>query len=150
MASCILVGIVAGLGAAAFFAMLDASSAFCMGYLADYHPAGPGQEKPLFGSEGGDHKSVVRWMFLLIPAIAGLIGGLITFSIAPEAEGHGTDAAIEAYHFKDGVIRARVPLVKAITSALTIGSGGSGGREGPIAQIGAGFGSILGGWLRVP
>jgi len=52
--------------------------------------------------------------------------------------------AITSYHFKGGEVRARVPLIKAISSAITIGTGGSGGREGPIAQIGAGFGSILG------
>ncbi len=150
MASCVLIGIVAGLGAAAFFVMLEAGSAFCMGYLAGYHPNGPGYETPLFDSESGDGQSIIRWVLLIIPAVGGLISGLITFSLAPEAEGHGTDAAIEAYHFKDGVVRARVPFIKAITSAITIGSGGSGGREGPIAQIGAGFGSILGGWLKMP
>lgn len=65
------------------------------------------------------------------------------YAFAPEAEGHGTDAAIAAYHFKKGEIRARVPLIKTVASAITIGTGGSGGREGPIAQIGAGFGSVL-------
>ena len=149
MAACIAVGIVAGLGAAGFFVMLEAGSTFCMGYLANYHPSGPGYEKPLFGSEAGG-PSILRWVLLIVPAVGGLISGVITFSLAPEAEGHGTDAAIEAYHFKDGVIRARVPFIKAITSAITIGSGGSGGREGPIAQIGSGFASILGGWLKVP
>ncbi|MDO9462317.1 MAG: chloride channel protein, partial [Deltaproteobacteria bacterium] len=61
----------------------------------------------------------------------------------PEAEGHGTDAAIEAYHKKRGFIRARVPIIKTLASFMTLGTGGSGGREGPIAQIGAGFGSFL-------
>ena len=63
--------------------------------------------------------------------------------IAPEAEGHGTDAMIEAFHRRGGFIRKRVPFVKILASALTIGSGGSAGKEGPIAQIGAGFGSFL-------
>ena len=70
-------------------------------------------------------------------------------ALHPEAEGHGTDAAIAAYHEHDGYIRPRVPLIKLVASALTIGSGGSGGREGPIAQIGAGFGSLLGRPARV-
>src|SRR5262249_47125036 len=70
-------------------------------------------------------------------------------SIAPEAEGHGTDAAIAAYHYRQGFIRPRVPVVKVVASALPLGTGGSGGREGPIAQIGAGFGSFLGGLLRL-
>jgi CIC family chloride channel protein len=65
------------------------------------------------------------------------------YTFAPEAEGHGTDAAIDAYHNKGGFIRARVPFIKTVASALTLTTGGSGGREGPIAQIGAGFGSFL-------
>ncbi len=150
MASCVAIGVVAGLGAAGFFVLLDAGSAIFLGKLCGYHPSGPGNEPSLFESLAGDSTHIVRWMFLIVPAAGGLVSGLITFTFAPETEGHGTDAAIEAYHFKDGVVRKRVPLVKAITSAITIGTGGSGGREGPIAQIGAGFGSMLGGWLKVP
>src|SRR4029077_2194219 len=78
-----------------------------------------------------------------------ILSGVIVYTLAPEAEGHGTDAAIAAYHHHQGRIRPRVPLIKIVASALTIGSGGSGGREGPIAQIGAGFGSFLGGLLRL-
>jgi len=85
----------------------------------------------------------VRWMLLVVPTLGGIMAGWLIYTFAPEAEGHGTDAALESYHFKDARIRARVPLVKTIASAITIGSGGSGGREGPIAQIGAGFGSII-------
>ncbi|HOO45480.1 MAG TPA: chloride channel protein, partial [Deltaproteobacteria bacterium] len=87
--------------------------------------------------------SGVPWYLALIPAAGGLITGLIVYTWAPEAEGHGTDAAIDAFHNKKGKIRPRVPLIKTITSAITIGSGGSAGREGPIAQIGAGFASYL-------
>ncbi len=68
----------------------------------------------------------------------------------PAPEGHGTDAAIAAFHYHQGRIRPRVPLVKLIASALTIGTGGSGGREGPIAQIGAGFGSFAARLFRLP
>jgi CIC family chloride channel protein len=71
------------------------------------------------------------------------------FTYAPEAEGHGTDAAIDSYHHRQGFIRPRVPLIKIVSSALTISTGGSGGREGPIAQIGAGFGSFLGSVLKL-
>jgi CIC family chloride channel protein len=79
----------------------------------------------------------------------GLISGVIVYTFAPEAEGHGTDAAIESFHQKRGFIRARIPVIKMITSAITIGTGGSGGREGPIAQIGAGFGSFLATQLKL-
>ncbi len=74
--------------------------------------------------------------------LGGLISGLIVYTLAPEAEGHGTDAAIKAFHFSEGKIRPRVPLVKMIASAVTIGSGGSAGREGPVVQISAGIASL--------
>ena len=79
-----------------------------------------------------------------MPTVGGLLSGILVFTLAPEAEGHGTDSVIAAYHYHQGQIRPRVPLVKIIASALTLGTGGSGGREGPIAQIGAGFGSAAG------
>ena len=75
--------------------------------------------------------------------MGGLVSGLLVYLIAPEAEGHGTDAMIDAFHQRGGYIRKRVPLVKILASAITIGSGGSAGKEGPIAQIGAGFGSFF-------
>jgi CIC family chloride channel protein len=89
------------------------------------------------------------WLYLLIPTLGGLASGLLVFLIAPEAEGHGTDAMIEAFHHKGGYIRKRVPFVKILASAITIGSGGSAGKEGPIAQIGAGFGSFLASVLKL-
>ena len=89
------------------------------------------------------------WLLLIVPTLGGILSGFLVFTLAPEAEGHGTDAAIAAYHYHQGRIRPRVPLVKLIASALTLGTGGSGGREGPIAQIGAGFGSFLGNLLRL-
>ncbi|MCZ6683719.1 MAG: chloride channel protein [Planctomycetota bacterium] len=148
---CLFVGLAAGLGAAAFYAMLECGRSFFLEYLANYRPQMPGNEERLFENVGSITKSpgILRWVLLIVPAVGGLISGLLVFSLAPEAEGHGTDHAIEAYHFKDGAVRKRVPLIKAIASAITIGSGGSGGREGPIAQIGAGFGSMLGRWLKL-
>jgi H+/Cl- antiporter ClcA len=67
----------------------------------------------------------------------------LVFLVAPEAEGHGTDAAIAAVHHNPRGVRLRTVFVKIVASALTIGSGGSGGREGPTGQISAGFGSFL-------
>ena len=84
-----------------------------------------------------------------IPALGGLISGLLVFHFAPEAEGHGTDAMIDSFHRKKGIIRRRVPVIKTIASAITIGSGGSAGKEGPIAQIGSGFGSFLASLLKM-
>jgi len=89
------------------------------------------------------------WLVVLVPAVGGLISGILVFTLAPEAEGHGTDAMIRAFHRGGGIIRTRVPVIKTIGSIITIGTGGSAGQEGPIAQIGAGFGSWLARLLRL-
>jgi CIC family chloride channel protein len=142
----LLVGVVSGVGAIIFFAACQFVFHFSLDMLAGYHPSGPEGEAPLFKDSG---TSFQPWLLLLIPAVGGLLSGFLVYTAAPEAEGHGTDAAIAAYHHHQGHIRPRVPLVKILASALTLGTGGSGGREGPIAQIGAGFGSYLGRLLRL-
>lgn len=142
----ILVGIVAGLGAIVFFSACQLVVHYTLDAIAGYHAASPGGEPPLFGETD---QSFRPWLLLIIPTVGGLLSGFIVYTLAPEAEGHGTDAAIAAYHLHQGQIRPRVPLIKIVASAVTLGTGGSGGREGPIAQIGAGFGSFLGNILRL-
>lgn len=134
------VGIIAGLGSVVFFTLLDLSHVVFLDHIAGYRPMGPGGERSIFPESS---RPFVRWMLMVVPTLGGLLSGWLIYTFAPEAEGHGTDAAIEAYHFRGATIRARVPFIKILASAITIGSGGSGGREGPIAQIGAGFGSIV-------
>jgi CIC family chloride channel protein len=142
----LVVGVLAGVGAIVFFSACQVVFHYALDMLAGYHPVVPGGEPPLLG----ETDSALRpWLLLVIPALGGLVSGVLVYTLAPEAEGHGTDAAIAAYHYKQGYIRPRVPLVKIVASAITLGTGGSGGREGPIAQIGAGFGSYLGSALRL-
>lgn len=139
-----LVGVVAGAGAALFLVALDAMFRHVLGGLLHF------QMPPTI--EGTRHAvswPSPWWMVLLVPTLGGLASGLLVFSLAPEAEGHGTDAMIRAFHRGGGVIRGRIPMIKGVASILTIGSGGSAGQEGPIAQIGAGFGSILARLLRL-
>jgi chloride channel protein, CIC family len=148
LGSAVLVGIVAGLGAVVFAIACQVVATGSLGAFAGYLPHGPRGEAVVQWLP--EPKTQFNpWMLLIVPAVGGLISGWIVFSFAPEAEGHGTDAVIDAYHHKQGFIRPRVPLIKIVASALTIGSGGSGGREGPIAQIGAGFGSFLATALRM-
>ena len=90
------------------------------------------------------------WLVVLVPTVGGLISGILVFTWAPEAEGHGTDAMIRSFHRGGGQVRSRVPIIKSVASIITIGTGGSAGQEGPIAQIGAGFGSLLAGVLKLP
>ncbi|HEX3639822.1 MAG TPA: chloride channel protein [Ktedonobacteraceae bacterium] len=135
-----LIGIVAGIGAIAFYAAIQfATGAFLKG-LVGYQPPEPaGEGSPTIMSFWA---AAHPWLLPVITTLGGLVAGIIVFSLAPEAEGHGTDAAIAAFH-QGKPIRARIPLIKLVASAITIGTGGSAGREGPAAQISAGFGSIL-------
>ena len=153
LALSLVVGVIAGLGAVAFYVAGQAVFRYTLTTFAGYEPVEAGGEARLFadgdGAREGERqrpfpRTLRPWLLVLIPALGGLLCGLIVYTWAPEAEGHGTDAAIAAFHYKDGEIRPRVPIVKMIASAITLGTGGSGGREGPIAQIGAGFGSFLG------
>jgi len=136
----LVVGVVAGLGAVLFFALCQLGQHYLLDGLAGFRPEEPHGEAALFAPTSTPFN---RYLLILIPALGGLIAGFIVYTFAPEAEGHGTDGAIDAFHHQQGRIRGRVPIVKAIASAITLGSGGSGGREGPIAQIGAGFGSFF-------
>ncbi len=142
----IAIGLIAGLGSIVFHYMTQLGVHYFMDMMAGYRPPGPAGEHHLLPPT--DHP-FNRWILLLLPAFGGLISGWIVYTFAPEAEGHGTDAAIDAYHNKGGYVRGRVPIVKTITSAITLTTGGSGGREGPIAQIGAGFGSYLATLLKL-
>ncbi len=100
--------------------------------------------------EGTSSVSQLAWSssfprVLLVPLVmvfGAFLVGAIAWAYAPEIAGHGTDATIRAFHRGAGRIRARVPILKTIASALTLGTGGSGGREGPVSQIGGGFGSL--------
>jgi CIC family chloride channel protein len=160
---CILIGVVAGLGAIAFYELVHLVTDACLGW-AGYHPVRPRGESgetllarlgvSIAHSTAADalppsERSIVWWKALLLPAAGGLIVGLLIQRFSPEARGHGTDAAIAAYHHKRGVIKPAVIWVKAVASAITLGTGGSGGQEGPITQIGAGFGSHLATMLKL-
>lgn len=88
------------------------------------------------------------WTLLLILPAGGLVVGFLTTRFAPEAEGHGTEQMVRTFHELAGKVRRRVILLKAVTSAITIGTGGSAGQEGPVAQVGSGVGSMVSDALR--
>jgi CIC family chloride channel protein len=141
-----LIGLVAGLGAIAFYVSIHFATDIFLGRLVGYLPPDPAGE----GTMGvmSIWSAARPWLLPVVTAAGGLVSGIIVFTLAPEAEGHGTDAAIAAFH-QGKPIRARIPLIKLVASAITIGSGGSAGREGPSAQISAGFGSLLATMLRL-
>jgi CIC family chloride channel protein len=133
-----IVGLIAGLGAVGFLFSLQIMYNHLLSGLLHFQMPPTGEDRPHAISYPWPW-----WLVLMIPAIGGLISGILVFTWAPEAEGHGTDAMIRTFHREGGIIRTRVPLIKAVASIITIGTGGSAGQEGPIAQIGAGFGSFL-------
>jgi chloride channel protein, CIC family len=142
----VAIGIIAGSGAVLFHYLCGVGTHYFMDLFAGYHPPPPAGEHHLIEPTT---RPLNRWLLLILPSLGGLVSGWLVYTFAPEAEGHGTDAAIRAYHNAGGFIRARVPIIKTLASTLTLTTGGSGGREGPIAQIGAGFGSFLATCLKL-
>src|SRR5208282_3639248 len=141
MILCVLaVGVIAGFGAVVFRAMIGAFhnllflGRFSFDYDANVHtPASP------WGA----------WI-ILAPVLGAIVVAFLVKTFAPEAKGHGVPEVMDAIYHQDGRIRPIVAVVKSLASALSIGSGGSVGREGPIIQIGAAFGSTLGQLIAMP
>ena len=136
----ILTGLVAGLSAAVFRALIALFhnllflGVFSLSYDANTHtPASP-------------------WgiAVILVPVLGALAVTYLVKHYAPETKGHGVPEVIDAIYYHGGVIRPTVAVIKSLASAISIGSGGAVGREGPIIQIGAAFGSTVGQLIRMP
>lgn len=140
-------GLVGAFAAQLFLFLLDLSQRLLLSGIAGYKPPG-------LPHEGGTLVETVGarglWLIPVVTTLGGLISGLLVYSLAPEAEGHGTDSAVKAFHRAGGYVRARVPPLKIVSSAITIGSGGAAGREGPTALIAAGIGSVYATLRRRP
>jgi len=137
----VLVGVGSGLGAVVFRYLI-----YFFTWLATGHSQ--------FGQQGYVGSSHLPWLglafFVLIPAIGGIVYGPLIYRYAREARGHGVPEVMVAVAENGGRIRPQVSVVKALASALCIGTGGSVGREGPIVQIGSALASTLGQWTRMP
>jgi len=138
--SALAVGLIAGFGAVVFRAMIAAihdlafHGQLSVTYDANFHsapsPWGPG--------------------IILVPVAGAVVVAFLVKTFAPEAKGHGVPEVMDAVYYHDGRIRSVVAAVKSLASAVSIGSGGSVGREGPIIQIGAAFGSTVGQIITMP
>ncbi|MGH7435538.1 MAG: hypothetical protein ACRENE_07670, partial [Polyangiaceae bacterium] len=104
LGSAVLVGLVAGLGAVLFYLATRFAAYYTLGAVAGYHPQPRPGGEPSIGSLPEETKRLVPWFLLVVPAVGGLLSGWLVYTFAPEAEGHGTDAVIEAYHHADGYI----------------------------------------------
>ncbi len=140
---CFVIGLLGAVAALAFDAAVNLAQSLMLERLGGFVPPSPG----VVYSSPYAHVWTIHWWIPLSTTLGGLLSGILVYSLAPEAEGHGTDAAVETYHQKGAEVRPRIPFIKGVASALTIGSGGVAGREGPTAQISVGFGAILSGFL---
>jgi CIC family chloride channel protein len=137
----LLIGAGAGLGAIVFRFLIRSFTELFSGH----------SDPSALGHFSNPHVPILGpYVVLVIPIVGGLLYGPLVYRFAPEARGHGVPEVMLAVHSDEGRIRARVPLVKSLASALCIGAGGSVGREGPIAQIGSAIGSAVGQLARLP
>jgi len=134
----LLLGVAGGLIAPCFTWLLHLATRVFLLNLAGYRPPGLASEGDALQQVVGPHG---LWLVPVATTLGGLLVGATISWLAPEAEGHGTDAVVRAFHQADGVLRGRVAPVKLVASAITIGSGGAAGREGPIALTAAAVGS---------
>ncbi|MFC1928200.1 chloride channel protein [Chloroflexota bacterium] len=128
----ILVGVIAGFGAIVFRWLISTLQSL------------------FFGGGASILSFMGQYYIVLVPAVGGLVVGLLIHFGAREAKGHGVPEVMEAVAVGRGRIRPRVAVIKSLASSICIGSGGSVGREGPIVQIGSSAGSTIGQWLHLP
>jgi CIC family chloride channel protein len=136
----LVVGLVAGLGAVVFRALI--------GLIHNLFFSGVWS----FVYDANLHTSPSPWGagIVLVPVVGALLVAFLVKNFAPEAKGHGVPEVIDAIYYRRGMIRPVVALIKAVASSVSIGSGAAIGREGPIIQIGAAFGSTVGQFIRMP
>jgi CIC family chloride channel protein len=135
IALALTVGAAAGLGAIGFRYLIEGFTWLFSGHT----------DPSALGHFTNPHLAFLGpFVVLVVPVVGGLLYGPLVYRFAPEARGHGVPEVMLAVHQNEGRIRGRVPIVKSLASAVTIGSGGSVGREGPIVQIGSAIGSGLG------
>lgn len=133
-----VIGVAAGLVMALFYSAIDLATHLLLGLIAGDVPPQP-------AGEGATVLTPIAhpWLLPLVTGLGGLIVGVMVYTLAPETARGGTDDVLASFHHRNGMIRKRVAPIKLIASAITIGSGGSAGREGAAAQIMAGIGSWL-------
>lgn len=108
-----------------------------------------GKLSPFYNANQHTPPSPFGAWIILVPMLGGIVVVWLIKNFAPEAKGHGVPEVISAIHHQRGKIRGVVSLIKALASSITIGAGGSVGREGPIIQISSAMSSIVAQWLRL-
>ena len=144
----LVVGVLSGLAAALFFGAVELAKHLVLSQLAGLDLPGPAGEEIIVATPG-----LYRpWVVPVALCLVGLLTGWLVSRFIPDTVDSGTDgtdAMIKSFHRQGGVIRPRAWIIKGLMAVLTIGAGGSAGREGPISQVGAGIGSFLAQKLRL-
>ena len=135
-----LVGLAGGLAVVAFYWILEVVQEYGSSLAT-------GVEEEGLGGPFLDDWGTTPWLALLVLPLGGLLVGWLTTRYSPESRGGGTSRVVDSFHNHAGKVRPFEPLVKGVTAAITIGSGGSAGQEGPVTQVGAGIGSRISEWL---
>lgn len=141
------VGLTVGALSCVFYTILALAERALLEGIAGYEPLRPAGEHAL--DFPMPRRPFSPLLLALVPGLGGLAAGFVAHRLAHETSGGGGDAYIDAFHRRGGLMRKRVALVKALATALTLGSGGSGGREGPTMQIGAAIGALVGRFIDV-
>jgi chloride channel protein, CIC family len=136
--SSVFVGILSGLFASGFSYALHLASQTISTITINSH-----KSESFFLSSNSLSVSQTNFVFFLLPVLGGLSSGLIVYLFCKDAEGMGTDSMIYSFHQREGKMDSKVPFVKSIATIFTLSGSGSGGKEGPISQIGAGIGTIV-------
>ncbi len=150
----VIIGILVGFSVVAFFTALNFLQPLFLEFLGGYHAPSPQYERhffafnPLFGDAFAN--LYVLLLLALLPAVGGLICGVIKYTLVPveSPELHETDTFIDGFHNKSGAVSGKNSLIRGICSVITLGSGGSAGREGPSAMLGAAVGSVCSKFLK--
>jgi CIC family chloride channel protein len=135
----IVLGVGAGLGAFVFRVLIAVIHNLCfLGRLSIHY-------------DTSQHTAAGPWgpVVAIVPVLGSIAVVFLVKNFAPEAKGHGVPEVMDAIYYGKSIIRPVVAAIKSLASAISIGTGGSVGREGPIVQISAAFASWLGGFARV-
>jgi chloride channel protein, CIC family len=141
----VVVGVLSGLATILFVFLLNTAEVF----LRSLHNRSYDDYHTLYEKLQLLDDNVLRTLLLIfLPALGALISGVITFYFADGQGGTGADQTIRAFHRKEGKLIPQNHFIKAIGTIFTLSSGGSGGKEGPAAQVGGGIGVFVADFLK--
>ncbi|MES2836692.1 MAG: chloride channel protein [Bacteroidota bacterium] len=141
----VIVGVAAGIAAMGFSYLLHLAEDFVKTLYASSNENNLSLNDKLGNALSNPINSIT---IIVLPAVGGLVAGIIAYFFSRDSVGTGTDEMINAFHNNEGKISAKVPFFKSVATIFTLSTGGSGGKEGPISQVGAGIGVIVANFVK--